>query len=475
MLQSRKARPLFGQALYLRPADAELHFEFGKTLVDQGQPEAAVAKFRAAVRIDPEPLYWAWLAKAQAEAKADPQDVLESCRRAAQDSEDEEVRKEVGEAYRKIEQLDLARDFDLVQEEVSKLKLDLTKVVSEFDPAKEEEHALERYLAHLILMKVRPDDAGKACDLTPVAMARKEMIESAAAGLVREQGLYGTLALAISDQDKRGDLKGSLDAALHLAERAVSLNPFRSYERAVLGQIYFKLSDYERAEAEWKTCLDLAPTDLDTRANIAITYQNRGVDLLHPERRKRMFESAIESYGRVLRIAENQVVDQDAKDRERQLGVRGNAHYWLGRFHLELLHDDEAISALLKAKGLRFKPLESTLHLGSTYVEAKAYDKAENVFREGIEILRPIRRESKNKPEPSNQPASLSDDDMPISELLARDYFGCAFAYLGRGVNLRKARRLAQLGLSLRYEVGKAAVRGELEAIYHERVGSHLS
>jgi tetratricopeptide (TPR) repeat protein len=188
-----------------------------------------------------------------------------------------------------------------------------------------------------------------------------------------------------------------------------------------------------------------------------------------------MFERVIENFRRVLKILENQVLSSNKDEREPQMLARGSAHFWLGRFHGELLHYDEAVSELKKAKGLGFRPLESSVCLGWTYLQAKAYDKAEEFLREElcaqIKPLRSLRWEKKHRTFPFDQPVRLPGGDTPTDELLVRIYFYRALACARSGINLNKAARLGRMGYTFLGRV-QASNRKELKAIYHLILGS---
>jgi tetratricopeptide (TPR) repeat protein len=469
MLREAKSFELFDQALYLRPGEAEIHFEFGKVLFSLGRYKAALRELTAAVSIDAKPLYWAWLAGAQTRTHDDAAVVRESLRRFLVNSGDDP-------AIRASADDSLGDAGPTAIEQKLLKKMDKAKaIVAGIGPTEEEKKAPSEYVKRM--EEKLPEADRKGWDFSSVIKVvqasipdeeLKELVGSAADLLVRDTGLYGTLAYGYMGR------KEPVSALPH-AERAVILNPTGAWERSVLGQVYWDLSDYERAEAEWKTCLDLSPTDQDILNNVALTYWNRGVFLLQPDRRREMFERVIEYFQRVLKISENQILDSaDPQKREAQLRARGNAHFCLGRFHQELLRFDDAFAELMKAKGLGYKPLESSLHLGDSYLEARAYDKAEDAFREGLKDVCRLRAKAKKENKPlllSNPAPAAAGEDMPVSELMARLYFGRAIACASAGVNLDKARRLGQRGNRWVDQVAASKYK-ELKASYHLILGS---
>lgn len=469
MLRDAKSFDLFTQALYLRPGEAEIHFEFGKVLFSLGRYKAAVQHLTAAVSIDEKPVYWAWLAGAQTKMRADALVVRDSLLRFVVKSDnDETIRNAVDVPLGDVGPGTIGRQ--LVQTmEMAKL------FVKEIGITDEERKTPDDYVKRL--EEKLPQEKRRSWDFTSVIEAvqppnadkdLKELIGSAADLLVRETGLYGMLASGYMARSEPA-------LALPHAERAVILNPIGPWERSVLGQVYWDVGDYERAEVEWNICLDISPVDPDILNNMALTYWNRGVFLLDPDRRRMMFERVIEYFRRVLKITENQVLDSnDTQRREAQLYVRGNAHFCMGLFHQELLRFDDASAEFMKAKGLRYKPLESSLHLGDAFLEAKAYDKAEDALREGLRSINSLRVKARQAGTPfrlSQPETSMRGEDMPVNELVARLYFERAMACAWTGVNLDKARRLAELGDRFVDQVA-AAKRKDLKANYHLVLGS---
>ena len=114
------------------------------------------------------------------------------------------------------------------------------------------------------------------------------------ADAIRDDGLHGTLAWAYVGDNKTTE-------ALFHAERAVALKPEGALEHSILGEIYWKLKDYKRAEVEWNTCFNLQP-DADTLLNIASTYWSRGVEIRKPAERKEALQQAVNRFKHALAL-----------------------------------------------------------------------------------------------------------------------------------------------------------------------------
>jgi len=464
LLQTREAPAIYRQALSLKPLDADLHYEFGRALEAGGRHQEAAREFEIAAGIDGKPLYWKWLAKAQLNAQLALPLVKESLWKAVRGPLfDDATRAEMIASFG--QNADLAAFMAAAD--------DARTIATEITLRETEKIDVQLYLTRL--EGLLPENAPKNWHLGLVMDAlqkrspdpeKQNRIRTIAEAFVFDQGLYGSLARAFLGRAKEGDLI----AALYHAENAVTLNPLGSWQRTVLGDVYWALGDYDRAQAEYNTCLDFSPTESDTLSGVASTYWNRGVDIFNPDQRRRMFNRVIDTYVRVLKITENQILGRGAEDLGKsKLVDRGKAHFWLGRFHHELLNYDGAISELRKAQGLGFKPFESTLHLGSAYIETEAFNQAEDKLRSGIGDLLKLLRAMKLKERrlQLEKPADKPGEDMQISELLVWSYLLRAQACADRRGNLTKAARMARLGYA-RMKFVAAPKRRLLEALYHQ-------
>jgi tetratricopeptide (TPR) repeat protein len=238
MLNHGKAKTLFAQALSLKPADADLHFEFGKTLCRLNKHPAAVREFTAAVTLGGRPPHWAWLAAAQHKTNAGHADVRESLRRALQGSRaGDKSREEIDKSYRALAPGKLEPGFvtkvDEAQTIASELglKIELNELPYDY---------LER-IEKMLLEKRKGWDFSDVIAIMQDRIADEELkklVGSAADQLVTDSGLYGWLAYGYLDPRRKES-----EAALPHAERAVIRNPLRSWERSALGQAYSALGD----------------------------------------------------------------------------------------------------------------------------------------------------------------------------------------------------------------------------------------
>ncbi len=250
-------------------------------------------------------------------------------------------------------------------------------------------------------------------------------------GAIRELGLNGTLAQAFLNQGKP-ELRPQ---ALLFAERAVAMNPERAWERSILAEVYSALGEYERVEAELRTCLDLSP-ESGYWTRIATSHWQRGVSLRNPVKRKEAFQSVIEFFGRALKIIESTNLKKDRLGE--QIADYGSIHYWTGRFHHELFECDDAVTHLQAAKNMGYKPLESIVYLGWVHMEAKNYDAAEASFREALSRVRDQQKQGRQLSESD----SGLGEEMSMNELLIMTYLLWSFSYSDRGARLSMAEQL---------------------------------
>jgi tetratricopeptide (TPR) repeat protein len=152
---------------------------------------------------------------------------------------------------------------------------------------------------------------------------------------------YERLAEALRLQSKFGD-------ALPVAEKAVALNPFLSGAIRQLGLVHFGLANYDQAEKELRRSFALDPFEFDpeTLRFIGLVPWNRGAALTNREERRSEFKKVIETF--------DQAVDSAKTDWD-----RGELHFWLGRFHGDLMEYDSSAKHFEMARALRTYPVDA--------------------------------------------------------------------------------------------------------------------
>lgn len=162
--------------------------------------------------------------------------------------------------------------------------------------------------------------------------------------------------------------------ALEFAEQAVRHDPEASWEWGILGSVYHALGDYARAENAWDTALSFDPTDKHSIQDIAQARWEKGVATTNAENRRREFEHVITRFQQTRTLLD--------LDGTRNAEEAAFIHFWIGRFQQELLRTDEAVANLTISKKLGFAPIWSRVALGWVYLEANDYTEADKWFLE---------------------------------------------------------------------------------------------
>ena len=256
--------------------------------------------------------------------------------------------------------------------------------------------------------------------------------------IIKELGLYGLLASAILKQ-KNPDT----NEALLNAERAVAVSPLSAWARSILAEVYMALNDFERAELEWKICLDLNP-DADTIINIARTYWERGRCYCTSKGRQEVFKRVINLFDHSVNLLQNVTnvsnLPSDSTQHDKFLKNLSQLHYWLGQFHIELMDYDKAIQHYKIAEAMDFEPLKCQLAQAYCLLEAKLFDDAEDILikitEKACEQIKQMDSTHKNI---MNKEKEQETNSIMLESLLCR-----ALIFSERCVNLKKAKKLAR-------------------------------
>ena len=326
MVKNPISYAIFHQAIYLAPNDPELYFELGKTLLDAGRCQDAAQAFEHVraheLWIVDQAGYWAYYANAQANLFAK--------------THDDKYKNAVCDAYNRF--LDVAASADesalksILDKDVDKDEPELpsSDYVDKLREALEclesvrvflksltqiQDESSEDYIKRLedmftsgkyqdwpwasaqLKIRTAKQYVYRSTDFGKAQTYLKDSIDTLKedhADAIRDDGLHGTLAWAYVGDNKTTE-------ALFHAERAVALKPEGALEHSILGEIYWKLKDYKRAEVEWNTCFNLQP-DADTLLNIASTYWSRGVEIRKPAERKEALQQAVNRFKHALAL-----------------------------------------------------------------------------------------------------------------------------------------------------------------------------
>ncbi len=228
-----------------------------------------------------------------------------------------------------------------------------------------------------------------------------------------ERGVYGYLSYAYDAQanalDAADPMGKSLRCeALRYAQCAVAINPLGSWERCVLAYSHFQMEDSERASQEWSTAQDLAPEDLETLRQLAQTCTKRAYGFRDRERSEG--SQAQTGGGRIPRRALPVAESSDNPSRNETVAW---IRFRLGWTYRDLLDYDLAISHLIKAKALNFKPLELNWTIGVFSLENKSYNQADDYIEQGLQTLVKLKDDKKI---PFDSKSLLTGEEIPMAQ-----------------------------------------------------------
>jgi tetratricopeptide (TPR) repeat protein len=399
---------------------AFFYYEIGKCWHDRRQFGKAAGAFRSALLIEGHPRFWARLsqcyAKLFAQSKRQPSrlEAIEAYHQALDcPSEiDKEALGYLADACTVLEQADRALaqagDADLHQahagEDAKLLQrtADVSTVQSglERGPKEDEGQWIKRLEDWYDRLKQELDvqqdlnaGVGWGWPFAFVALRLADCLENYP--FDRAKVLYGEALAKLMDHPReiiKQELyrrlaemhsRDDLPAALKAAKQAVEVAPQSSAARRVLGHIYLRLKDYERAKRELLMAFDLDPS-ATTINQIALLHAEWGVALLDKQKRREAFERVIKAFGDAFDALEDEVTDPK---------VGGPFLFVTGVLYFGLMELEKAAYYLGMARAADFKPLESRVYLGRVYMWQGAYNEAESVLREFIaEAKRYVRK-----------------------------------------------------------------------------------
>jgi tetratricopeptide (TPR) repeat protein len=413
---------LYRQALYLHPTNAYTHFQLGGLNEKRGDARQAIKNYQQALRILERPMGWAHLARTQAKLfeqthdESDREACLVSCRNAVNPPSQSEssVLQIIQEVYDQISIYPLDNRIDLIQSTLAAAEPPFTPI-----PRKQRRWDWGRaftYIKHGNWYWER-GMASKAVNCYTRAI---ENLEKTYPRELEVQKLFARKADACLADNQ-------LDEAFKAANRAVELVPDDPEVRHVLAQVYYKIGDYDKAEREWQFCLALEPNRSELLQWIATTYQQRARNCHDPEARRQANSKVIALLNQALEtVTDNSEI--------------GSLHFWLGVFHRELLQHDQAIQHLVTAMYMRWKPVETMINLGKTYMDVDAHGNAEATFAAAATEL----KRKHHAGSTASKDRDIAPDTLTLNQALADIYLSWSESYAARGANLKRAENLAR-------------------------------
>ena len=363
---------VFHQALSLAPNSSKAAMELDRGRIREAEErDSAADSYRAAVRIEPDnPVYWAFLARAQAQQGHDD-DALRSCRMAldalaptyrrtlepvcmgpVRASRDQTVRI-LRATYER-----LGRSQE--SERVGGL-IGLADVIAPREGERPGWSELEDLLA------ATPEDDWWRREQIGLALARAlgdagewKAAESQYARLIKELGerrpeairqhaLHAKHAKALRrSEDKHG--------ALASAARGLVLDPISPVTRRELGKAHFALLQYEEALEAWQHTLWLTPNDATLHWKVAFSLWSTAQDYHDAGARRQALTESAEAFERAAML----------------FGIESDTGWawsrlWLGRVAHEMGDADAAMKHLRAAKGCKVTELPARILLAEVH------------------------------------------------------------------------------------------------------------
>lgn len=274
---------------------------------------------------------------------------------------------------------------------------------------------------HLVLHK--PEEAEK-CFREAINKLKKYPRE------IRTQKLKLSLASSL--------LEGSTFISSQEIERDLLLDPRAYDERKELGILYFELNEFEQAieilkeVLLWRNALLTEPEDPEIYLYIGRAYLGF---VLHERdfiQRGRILREASEHFRQALALYKS---DQQQREESR---------FALGYLNIELGEYEQAIAYFRVCQAHEFSLLSSTFYLGYAYLKNKEYDEGLQQFQFLLKQAGELVNISKGVSRTKLNEIKEYSANMTLGEYLATAYWGQAYIYAERDVNLKQALKFIQ-------------------------------
>ncbi len=219
--------------------------------------------------------------------------------------------------------------------------------------------------------------------------------------------------------------------ALQEVKQGLAIDPLDHREREVLGDVHFRLKEFDRAISAWQDALLWRNARLRKPATPTLYYKigNAHVEIARHHFDLTLRKKALQEAVGYLKKA----LDLYRCDQKEQKGL---TCYLLGTIHMALGEYWEAIAYLRLSQMFEFAPLTSTFSLGYAYFKNREYD-------ESLKQFEFLLKKSSQGEQPDNISVVEADPRVHISitygEILALAKWGIATVYSERDVKLPEA------------------------------------
>jgi tetratricopeptide (TPR) repeat protein len=345
----------------LNPANAALHWEFGKIARYWGQLALAEREMHTAAQIDPT-RQDVLLTLAEVRAELGPKErwkgAVEAAARRTVELTDLVDQTSLLEAEEALMRAKAALDA-VASEEAEKVQLAIGFVTDLMTLTPVHDHWADAVAKFTDLRtEGRYKEAGTLCCLLARSLATgapdeepavpgsddRESWWQAALQLwtdggwledTRRQGVYGELALAILDKKRYQEAVG-------MAEQGIQADALSAWDRARLGDVYYAMSDWTHARESYELALTLDPDNHQYHRSVGLCLWNLASNAINPEERRRTLREAARHVEDGLALSERSAGERDS-------AFALQAHYDLGGIYMDTNQIENCISHYLVA------------------------------------------------------------------------------------------------------------------------------
>jgi len=282
------------------------------------------------------------------------------------------------------------------------------------------------YLAGLVCMEPEDEKAEEPPrDPEQAATRFKRAIEAFGTDHqqeIRTLGLHAQRARALA-------YAGEMHGALAEAAKGIALDPLNSFERRILGRIYYsQLGAYEEACSSFGQALLGANSDPQIHRRIGLCHLKLADERRMIPERRRELEHAAAHFERALELFREADEDEDEDT------TRFSTHFNLALARLRLGAYGGAISHFRVARAFEDTRLIATLKLAEAYLRSGAYTKA-------VDLATEVINETETIQQPSRTYGETIDCVMSVKAIRLRAMWCRAHACAERGSDLDKMRQ----------------------------------
>jgi tetratricopeptide (TPR) repeat protein len=468
---------VFHQALFLQPSNAEIYEKLGMLLIQKKQWKQALNSFEKAVSLNNKDIYYAYICychsrlyqkRKRHQDKRSSIDAFYSTLESASSVSDVAI-KLLQESLIFLEETEIAKTLGYIQKikeisTISDTTLRVEAIEAEFKQiesimssllnsnAIDKAHGSQKIPVDTFILRwasgmllyhhgraiyenkkqLAFDFFNRSLDVLGVSHSKE----------IKELGLYRVTSYIAY-------ILENYSMALFMAEKSLVLSPESAKERTLLGDIYFSLQDYTRADEEYKVSFDLNPSP-ETLLRRSDIYSELAKEIIDSAQRKELIEKGIQINKEALELVENGSFEVDGLE---QLKGRAKLQYRLGRLYFLNKEYDNAITHLNKSIRINPDIYDAKKILSRSYTLAERFDTAEIIYKDMIRSISAKDKEEQNS----------------YSSILFQARLELAYLYIERGYTIDKAKELLSSAQSVYSQQSD-----DEKALFHNIYGWYL-